>query len=121
LPAEGEFYRPTGERIITPMSSLINDGQSIHDLIVGARSGDEGALDKIFRVAYDDLHALAQARLSADGREGLQDTTDLLHESYLRLSQTGALKLEDRPHFLHYADQVMRTVIVDLTREHSAV
>lgn len=99
------------------MNSLINDGQSIHDLIVGARSGDEAALDRIFRVAYDDLHALAKARLSADGHDGLQDTTELLHESWLRLSQTGALQLEDRPHFLHYADQVMDAVLNDLTRE----
>lgn len=93
---------------------------SITDLIAGARRGDSGALDQIFLVAYDDLHALASARLQSAGRDGLLDTTSLVHESYLRFVQTGDLKPEDRPHFLNYAGRVMRAVIVDFARERLA-
>jgi RNA polymerase sigma factor (TIGR02999 family) len=98
----------------------MNESPSITDLIADARRGDTGALDMIFQVAYDDLHALASARLRASGRPGLLDTTSLVHESYLRFVQTGNLKAEDRPHFLNYAGRVMRSVIVDFARERLA-
>jgi RNA polymerase sigma factor (TIGR02999 family) len=98
----------------------VDQSASITDLIADARAGDAGALDKIFRVAYDDLHALASARLRASGRDGLLDTTALVHESYLRFVSAGRLKAEDRPHFLNYAGRVMRSVIVDFARERLA-
>jgi RNA polymerase sigma factor (TIGR02999 family) len=100
--------------------SPVNESPSITDLIANARRGDSGALDQIFDVAYDDLHALASARLRSSGRDGLLNTTALVHESYLRFVQTGALKAEDRPHFLNYAGRVMRSVIVDFARERLA-
>lgn len=93
---------------------------SITDLIVEAQRGDAAALDELFRIAYDDLHALARARLRANSRDGLLDTTSLVHESYLRFVQAGRLKASDRRHFLNYAGRVMRSVIVDFARERRA-
>ncbi len=98
----------------------VHESASLTDLIADARRGEAGALDKIFHAAYDDLHALASARLRACGRDGLLDTTALVHESYLRFVQAGTLKAEDRPHFLNYAGRVMRSVIVDFARERLA-
>jgi RNA polymerase sigma factor (TIGR02999 family) len=46
--------------------------------------------------------------------------TALVHESYLRLVQTGELKIEDRRAFFGYASQVMRSVIVDSARARMA-
>lgn len=99
---------------------MVSELPSLTDLISDARRGETGALDQIFRVAYDDLHALASARLRASGREGLLDTTALVHESYLRFVQAGRLRAEDRPHFMNYAGRVMRSVIVDFARERLA-
>ena len=48
------------------------------------------------------------------------DTTALVHESYLRLVQTGQLTFDDRRAFFGYASQVMRSVIVDSARARSA-
>jgi RNA polymerase sigma factor (TIGR02999 family) len=94
----------------------MREPNSITDLIANARGGDVGALDQIFRAAYDDLHALATARMSNGGKKML-NTAALVHESYLRFVQMGSIKAEDRPHFLNYAGRVMRSVIVDLARE----
>ena len=44
------------------------------------------------------------------------DTTALVHESYLRLVQTGELGFDDRRAFFGYASRVMRSVIVDSAR-----
>lgn len=93
---------------------------SITDLIVEAQSGNAAAFDQLFRIAYDDLRALASARLRAGRRDGSLDTTSLVHESYLRFVQAGQLKASDRQHFLNYAGRVMRSVIVDFARERLA-
>jgi RNA polymerase sigma factor (TIGR02999 family) len=59
----------------------------------------------------------ARARLRGGGRDLVLDTTALLHESFLRLSQREGVAFPDRSRFLAYASKVMRSVIVDLARE----
>jgi len=48
------------------------------------------------------------------------DTTALVHESYLRLVQSGRLDVNDRRHFLAYAATTMRSIIVDFARQRRA-
>ena len=48
------------------------------------------------------------------------DTTALVHESYLRLFKAGAVEANDRGHFMGYAAQVMRSIVVDFVRRRSA-
>jgi RNA polymerase sigma factor (TIGR02999 family) len=67
------------------------------------------------------LRALARRRLRAGRRDTLLDTSSLVHESYLRFTQAGRLRVEDRIHFMHWAGRVMRCVIVDFARRRLAV
>jgi RNA polymerase sigma factor (TIGR02999 family) len=85
-------------------------------LLARMQSGDRAARDAVFAAAYQELRRLAHSRLRDWGRNTLLDTTALVHESYLRLVQTGELKIEDRRAFFGYASQVMRSVIVDSAR-----
>src|SRR5262252_1730573 len=85
-------------------------------LLSRMQGGDRAARDAVFEAAYQGLRRLAHARLHDGGRNTVLDTTALVHESYLRLVQTGELKLEDRRAFFGYASQVMRSVIVDTAR-----
>jgi RNA polymerase sigma factor (TIGR02999 family) len=93
---------------------------SITELIERAQAGDGAALDAIFRITYDDLRQLASRRLRASGGHPLLDTTSLVHESFLRFTQTGQINATSRAHFLNYAGRVMRSVIVDFARERLA-
>ena len=43
-----------------------------------------------------------------------------MHESYVRFAEAGQLRLEDRVHFMRWAAQVMRSVIVDFARRRLA-
>lgn len=95
----------------------MDEGDSLTLLIERARGGDGGALDRVFREAYAELHALARSRLDRGGRNTLLDTTALVHESYLRLLNARRLEIRDQRHFLRYAAHVMRSVVVDLVRE----
>jgi DNA-directed RNA polymerase specialized sigma24 family protein len=94
----------------------MNSNPAIAELIAAARKGDPAALDEILRVLYDDLYALASARLESGDRDAPMDTAELVHESYLRFEQTGNLKAEDRPHFFDYAGRVIPTVMGDFSR-----
>ena len=89
-------------------------------LLSRVTAGDPAARDALFAATYPELRRLAHSRLYGGGRNTVLDTTALVHESYLRLVQTGALKLEDRRAFFGYASQVMRSVIVDSARARMA-
>lgn len=73
--------------------------------------------DAIFAATYPELRRLAHARLRGGGRNTVLDTTALVHESWLRLSQAGQLQFPDRPRFFVYASRVMRSIIVDMARQ----
>ncbi len=85
-------------------------------LLSRMQGGDRAARDALFEAAYQELRRLAHSRLYEGGRNTVLDTTALVHESYLRLLQTGELRIEDRRAFFGYASQVMRSVIVDSAR-----
>jgi RNA polymerase sigma factor (TIGR02999 family) len=95
----------------------MNDARPLTDLIRRAQSGDAAALRAVFDAAYQELRALARARLRRSGPDSLLDTTSLVHESFLRFADAGRLRVEDRRHFFGYAAQVMRSVVVDLVRQ----
>ncbi len=85
-----------------------------------ARDGDPAAIERVCATTYRELHVLAHARIMRSGRLTLLDTTSLVHETFLRLRNTGRLAIDDRSHFLAYAAKVMRSVIVDYARQRSA-
>lgn len=95
-------------------------GLNLTDLIHRARHGDGVAVDALFRSVYPELRAMARARLRRHQRNTLLDTTELVHESYMRFVQAGRLQLDDRVHFMGYAGKIMRSVIVDTVRERRA-
>jgi RNA polymerase sigma factor (TIGR02999 family) len=90
------------------------------ELLGRMKSGDAAARDALFTAAYAELHRLARSRLRQSGRHTLLDTTALVHESFLRFSQSGELRAEDRQAFFGYASQVMRSVIINSVRERLA-
>ena len=88
----------------------------ITELLAAAGAGDEHAAASVFAALYDELKALAQAKLRRHGSMTLLDTTSLVHESFLKLVGHRALAVQDRRHFFTYAARVMRSVIVDFAR-----
>ena len=65
---------------------------------------------------YPQLRSVAhQAFRKQAGMHTLQ-TTGLVHEAFLRLSQAGGVTLHDRAHFLALCAQLMRRILVDEAR-----
>jgi RNA polymerase sigma factor (TIGR02999 family) len=85
-------------------------------LLAAARHGKSDAVDQLFSLLYQELRAVARQQLRRQDHGRALDTTMIVHESYLKLRDRGALKPEDRPQFLAYAASAMRSVIIDLAR-----
>lgn len=79
--------------------------------------GDPQAAEKLLPLVYDELRRLASRRLAKHPGQSLQ-TTELVHEAYLRL--VGAdQQWEGIPHFFAAAAEAMRRVLVDAARRRS--
>ncbi len=92
----------------------------ITELLQQCSAGDPTARESLFALLYQDLHKLARARLRRSETITLLNTTSLVHESYLRLSNTHELEFKDRGSFFAYAACVMRSIIVDEVRKRHA-
>lgn len=92
----------------------------ITELIRASNDGNQAALGNLFQLLYADLHVIAHRRIQLNGAVTALDTTALLHESYLRLIDSGKLQLNDRKHFFAYAATTMRNIVVDFVRERLA-
>lgn len=79
-------------------------------------AGDECARDQLIPLVYDGLRELAHRRLGGARVESSLNTTELVHEAYLRLVDARPLDLPDRANFLALASEVMRNLLVDRAR-----
>ena len=87
---------------------------------MGNGESEKDDAQELFSALYDDLRRMAHARLQRNEPITLLDTTSLVHETFLRVQQTGRVDAGQRPRFLAYAARVMRSVIVDFIRERHA-
>ena len=92
----------------------------ITELLQKCSAGDSTARESLFALLYQDLHKLARARLRRSETITLLNTTSLVHESYLRLSNAHELEFKDRGSFFAYAACVRRSIIVDEVRKRHA-
>ena len=88
-------------------------------MIEKARAGDAGAEASVVQLVYDDLHRVAGRLLAREFKNHTLQTTDLVHEAYLRLAGAAA-SAENRGHFLGIAARAMRQVLVDRARKRGA-
>ena len=86
------------------------------DLLVRSRV-DASAKSELFAAAYPQLMLMARARLHNQHGRNCLEATELVHETFMRFVQAGALVGSDRAAFFCFAGKVMRSVIVDLVRE----
>src|SRR5258708_21871283 len=90
------------------------------DLFHAVAQGDETAMNRLLSLMYVELKQLARRRLRKSQRITMLDTTELVHECYLRFLKLGQLTVSDRAHFLAYSARVMRSIIVDFVKQRRA-
>lgn len=93
-----------------PMQGQIT--QWLHRL----RDGDDGALEQLMPLLYDELRVLARKQLRHERAGHTLSTTSLVNEAYLRLVDQHRLDAHDRPQFFAVAAVTMRRILVDYAR-----
>lgn len=89
------------------------DTAKITELLKAHSSGDLQALDELMPLVYKQLRKMAHYRLLGERPGHTLNTTDLVHEAYLKLVQFNRINWENRSHFYGMASQVMRNILVD--------
>ena len=82
------------------------------------QQGDASCFDELSGHIYKKLHRIAQGYLLSSPNATLQPTA-LINEAYLRLVGVQA-SVQDRRHFFALAAKLMRQILVDRARLHSA-
>lgn len=88
----------------------------ITTLLIEWGNGEATALEKLMPLVYAELRAIARARLRRELPGRTLQTTDLVHEAYLKLINQTRVRWQSRGHFYAIASQVMRRILVDRAR-----
>ena len=80
------------------------------------RDGDDGALEQLMPLVEAELRRLARGYMSRERPGHTLQTTALVNEAFLRLTEARDLPWQDRAHFLGIAARLMRRILVDHAR-----
>jgi len=96
------------------------DKESNIDSLLRAVDRDEpDALEALVAAIYPDLKQLAHFQLAKERPEHTLNTTEIVHEAFLRLA-SGDKSWNGRGHFMRAAARVMRHLLVDYARQRNA-
>ena len=88
-------------------------------LIADRQLPEPSADDALFTAVYDELKRLARHHLLGHAPATL-NTTELVHEAFMKLAPAGPGGWDSRAHFFGAASRAMRQVLVDLARHRQA-
>ena len=106
-----------------PLTSKRASMASAHDVtaLLGEwRLGNRDALNELLPQVYAELRRIANRQFRMERANHTLQPTALVNEVYLRLVDQRQVDWENRAHFFGVAAQVMRRILVDHARRHSA-
>ena len=93
------------------------DDREITGLLEAYEAGDLSAFDRLVPLVYDELRRIARRHRRRRPYGHSFDTTDLVHEAYLKLVRSPGLRIHDAGHLLAITACAMRQVLVSRARE----
>src|SRR5215203_1404698 len=100
---------------------MVDDGShQITLLLVDWSKGDENALEQLMPLVYDELRRMARNYMRRQPSGHTFQTTELIHEAYLKIAGGKDKQWQNRAHFFGVAARAMRHILVDYARSKSA-
>ena len=90
--------------------------EEVSKLLTAWTGGDQGALEKLTPIVYNELHRLARYYMAGERTGHSLQTTALVNEAYMRLTDYKRMRWENRAHFFAVSAQLMRRILVDHAR-----
>ena len=98
----------------------MSSAAQVTELLLEWGKGNRAVQDRLFGVVYDELHRSASRHMFGEPHGRSLQTTDLVHEVYLRLVNQSRVNWESRSHFFAIAARLMRRILVDHARARKA-
>jgi len=89
---------------------------AVTELLRAWSDGDDGALEQLMPLVEAELRRLARGYMARERRGHTLQTTALVNEAFVRLTDARQVRWQDRAHFLGISARLMRRVLVDYAR-----
>jgi RNA polymerase sigma-70 factor, ECF subfamily len=90
----------------------------VTELLVRFREGDREAEAQLIPLVYAELRRLASRCLNRERGNHTLESTALVHEAFLRLTNEKQPEWQNRAHFFGVSARLMRQILVDYARGH---
>jgi RNA polymerase sigma-70 factor, ECF subfamily len=90
--------------------------ERVTGLLLAWSDGDQAALEKLIPLVYAELHRLARRYMRRENAGHTLQTSALVNEAYLRLTEAHRVHWQNRSHFFAVSAQIMRRILVDFAR-----
>jgi len=104
-----------------PESQLPPSQSSEFGALLTPEPRDLGPLEQLVPIIFDELRGMARRQLARQHERYTLQTTDLVHEAYLRLAGDGDVTHRGRAYFYAAAARAMRCVLIDAARRRNAL
>ncbi len=89
-------------------------------LLIELGNGNSGAMARLMPIVYDELHRIAHRYRGGERPGHTLNTTDIVHEAFLRLVRLDRIDWQNRGHFFALAAQAMRRLLIDSAEKRRA-
>jgi RNA polymerase sigma-70 factor (ECF subfamily) len=97
-----------------------NTQHDLTQMLIRLTEGNTEVVNEILPVIYDELRSLAGNYLRRERENHTLQPTALVHEAYLKLIDQKNVRWQNRAHFFGIAANIMRRILVDHARKHTA-
>ena len=99
---------------------MVNDSShQITLLLIDWSKGDEYALEQLMPLVYEELRQMARNYMRRQPSGHTFQTTELIHEAYLKIAGGKEKQWQNRAHFFGVAAKAMRHILADYARSKS--
>ncbi len=95
--------------------------QNVTLLLQDCIAGKKGAVDELLPHVYKELRVISSKYLRDEFRNHTLQTTELVHEAYIKLVGDENINWQNRAHFFGIAAQSMRQILVDHARKRKSL
>lgn len=85
-------------------------------LLLDWSGGDENALEELMPLVYEELRRMARSYMRRQPSGHTFQTTELIHEAYLKIAGNEEKRWQNRAHFFGVAAKAMRHILVDYAK-----